>query len=290
VWVNLPDFYSKLFAPAALPAVAILVLGGIYALFESEARGGEAGATRSLPAHEVAAACGFALLPVVCYVAARVVTGAFVDRYAIAAVIGFGLLGGHAVALTFGRDPAMRLVVALCLTGSFALDQTREILKPTVTSTVSRNPIDRPVEWLHVLAEQALPVVVADPHNFAVLSHYAPPDVSARLFYVADPALAQKQLGHNSIERGMVDLLGPWFGMNVVPFTPFLSQHARFLVYGRFNGLMDWLLPELRARGIRTELLNQWQDTLLLLAYREGPAVESPGPGDRVRTPVARTP
>jgi hypothetical protein len=134
-------------------------------------------------------------------------------------------------------------------------------------------------------------VVVADPHNFMVLSHYAPPEVSSRLVYLADPALAQKRLGHNSVERSMVDLVQPWFGMNVVRFSPFISQHARFLVYGTFVGFLDWLLPELRARGMQTELLNESGSTLLLLAYREGSAVSSPGPVAPVRpSTVGRTP
>ena len=89
--------------------------------------------------------------------------------------------------------------------------------------------------------------------------------------YLADPDLALKHLGHNSVERGMLDLLRPWFGMNVVEFEPYMAGHSRFLVYGDFVRLsfLNWLLPELHARGWRTELLNLGGDNMLFLAARD---------------------
>ena len=61
---------------------------------------------------------------------------------------------------------------------------------------------------------------MADPQSFTVLSHYGSGEVKSRMVYLADPDLALKHLGHNSVERGMLDLLRPWFGMNVVEFEP----------------------------------------------------------------------
>ena len=91
------------------------------------------------------------------------------------------------------------------------------------------------------------------------------------MVYLADPDLALKRLGHNSVERGMLDLLRPWFRLNVLEFEPYIAAHARFLVYGDFVRLsfLNWLLPELHARGWRTELLNRGGDNLLLLATRD---------------------
>lgn len=75
-----------------------------------------------------------------------------------------------------------------------------------------------------------------------------------------------KHLGHNSVERGMLGLLKPWFGMNIVEFEPFIGEHPKVLVYGR-SGL-NWILPELQARGMRIELLNREGDNLFLLVTR----------------------
>ncbi len=121
-------------------------------------------------------------------------------------------------------------------------------------------------EWLTIANEPDLPLVIADPHTFAVLSHYGAADIRSRLVYAADPERALKRLGNSSVERGMVDLLGPWFHMNVVPFDAFVATHSRFLVYGDFVRLsfLNWIVPELQAQGFHAELLNREGDNMLL--------------------------
>jgi hypothetical protein len=193
-------------------------------------------------------------------------------------VIGLAALAGFGVAAVSRRHPTMRLLTAACLIGWFALAQAREIIEPTGHSVpISQATVDRPVQWVAAAPGHDLPVVVADPHTFTVLSYYGAPAVRSRIVYLADPDLALKHLGHNSIERGMLDLLKPWFGMNVVRFHPFLAAHPRFLVYGDFVRLsfLNWLLPELHARGMRTELLNRAGDNLLLLVTEPAAAGRS---------------
>ena len=271
-WVNVPDFYIDLLTAAIVPIAFILVVGGIYSMVAG--RGTEAAGaslTPVLPLHELAAACGFIVIPFVCVVLAKVVTGAFVNRYATPAVIGFAVLAGFGTAVSFSRSAAMRLVIAVSLTGWFVLSQAREFIEPTGFSLpVSQAQVNRANEWL-ANQDPELPVVVADPQSFTVLSHYGSQEVRSRMVYLADPDLALKRLGHNSVERGMLDLLRPWFRLNVLEFEPYMAAHARFLVYGDFVRLsfLNWLLPELHARGWRTELLNRGGDNLLLLATRD---------------------
>ncbi len=153
------------------------------------------------------------------------------------------------------------------------LSQAREYVAPTgVSLPVSAASIARAVEWTAAAAPAAnLPLVIADPHTFTVLSHYGPAAIQSRLVYLADPDRALARLGHNSVERGMLDLVAPWFHMNVVPFEPFVATHARFLIYGDFLRLafLNWLQPELRARGVHLELLNRADSNMLLLARRD---------------------
>jgi hypothetical protein len=279
-WVNLPDFYSDLLSPAVVPAVVLLLAGTVAALALEDRRAPAAIDTTYLPPrHEVIAALGYVAIPAICVVVAKLVTGAFVNRYALLAVVGFSFLAGCGTALWFRRWPSLRLFAAVCVVGWFGLTQAREMIEPTgVSMPMSRQRIDRQAAWVQDAGEPSLPVVVADAHSFAVLSHYAAPEMRSRIVYLADPALALKRLGHNSIERGMLDLLKPWFGMHVVPFEPWLSEHERFLVYGDFWRLnfLNWLAPELQARGVTLELLNRAGDDMLLLATRPGARQTAP--------------
>ena len=187
-------------------------------------------------------------------------------------VLACSVFAGIGAELGARRRPALSFFVAVCLGGWFVLSQARELIAPTgVSQPVSAAAIARPAEWVASIPDRDLPVVIADAHTFTVLSHYGAPEMTSRIVYLADPDRALKILGHNSVERGMVDLLKPWFHMNVVPFEPFIAEHSRFLVYGDFVrlGFLNWLAPELTARGIHTELLNRAGDNMLLLAYRE---------------------
>jgi 4-amino-4-deoxy-L-arabinose transferase-like glycosyltransferase len=272
-WVNVPDFYQDLLTPALLPIAAILTLAAMHhAVFGQGPSPSDDDERRTLPLHELAAIAGFLIIPLAIIVVAKLVTGAFVNRYAVAAVIGVSVLAGLATELAFRRRPAVRVLVAACLAGWFVLSQVRELVVPTsVSLPLSPVSVMRPAEWVAALGDRDLPFVAADPHTFIELSHYGAHGIASRLVYLADPDRALKVLGHNSVERGMVDLLQPWFHMNVVRFEPFVAEHARFLVYGNFvhKGFMNWLLPELRARGYHAELLNQSGDDMLLLASRE---------------------
>ena len=231
--MKVPDFYIDLLTAAIVPIAFVLVVGGIYSMVAG--RGKEAAGaslTPVLPLHELAAACGFIVIPFVCVVLAKVATGAFVNRYATPAVIGFAVLAGFGTAVSFSRSAAMRLVITVSLTGWFVLSQAREFIEPTGFSLpVSRAQVDRANEWL-ANQDPELPVVVADAQSFTVLSHYGSQEVRSRMVYLADPDLALKRLGHNSVERGMLDLLRPWFRLNVLEFEPYVAAHARFLVYG----------------------------------------------------------
>ena len=54
-------------------------------------------------------------------------------------------------------------------------------------------------------------------------------------------------------------------------YKPFVAEQPRFLVYGNFGGLafLNWLLPELQARGMRIEFRGRRGENLFLLASRD---------------------
>jgi hypothetical protein len=277
-WVNTVDFYFSLLSTMLVPLAAIVVLAGIDGMINAR-RDEVAGPRFQPPVHEIAAACGFILIPIACVLLAKAATGAFTNRYAMPAIVGFAVLGGFTAAVAFNSRARMGLVALMCLVGWYGLSQIRELRDPTSFSMPIRTvDLEASIDLLQSDPERQLPLVVADPHNFTILSHYAPPDIRSRLVYLADPSLAMKRLGHNSVERGMLDLVKPWFHMNVVDYNTFVAEQPRFLVYGNFGVLafLNWLVPELQARGMRIEYRGRRGEYWFFLASRDD--VEPSGP------------
>ncbi len=273
-WVNIPDFYSFLLAPTVLPLAAMLFLAAIYAtIFHDDARAPSLAAPSSPPVHEIAAACGFIMIPLVCVFLAKFATGAFTNRYALPAVIGFGALVAFIVAKIFNNHALMAMAMVICFGGWFLQTEAREMLDPTGKSLgpFTAATLQTSVTMLQSEREENLPIVAAEPHTLMHFSHYAPPEIASRMVYLADPAIALKRLGHNSVERGMVDLIKPWFRMNVTDFQSFVVEHPRFLVYGNFGGLgfLNWILPELQANNMRVEFRGRNGEYLFFLVSRD---------------------
>jgi hypothetical protein len=268
-WVNVPDYYLNLLSPAVVPASVLALYAVSAASLPGRPRPFVVAARP--PRHELAAVLAFVSIPVVCVVLAKTMTGAFVDRYAIAGVIGCAALVGLGTGMAAAHRPSLPLVAVVCLLSWFVLSSAREYIQPTgFSQPIRQGTVDRPDQWTAAWRGSGLPVVIADPHTFVVLSRYSRPDFRSRIVYLADPDRALKSLGHNSVERGMLDLIGPWFGMRVERYERFLNDHDAFLVYGDFVrlGFLSWILPDLQGRGMRTELLNRAGDNMLLLVYR----------------------
>ncbi len=260
--MNIPDFYYNLLISAVLPLVATLVLAAIYLSFYrvDESRLPNSESNYAVPVYEIAAAFGFVIIPIICVISAKFVTGAFTDRYAIAAVIGFSVLFALIAAKLFGNSALLPAVLVICFLGCFALLEFKTVQQ------VSGNSSDNEIKLFREQAESNLPIIAADPHTFIELAHYAPPEITSRLIYLADPDAALKLLGHNSVERGMNDLLKPWFHLNIVDYKSYTAAHPRFFVYGKL-GFLDWVIPKLKEDGMRIELRATNGEKFLFLVY-----------------------
>jgi len=280
-WVHIPEFYANLLAPMVLPLTAVLILAGIYlTVFPNDESAAKQAAPPPPPVHEIAAACGFIVIPIICVILAKLATGAFANRYALPAVIGFGILVALIAAKIFNNRAVMGLALVICFGGWFLLTQAREIRDPTSNSMgpFTNEALHSGIKLFQSEREQTLPIVAAEPHTLVNFSHYAPPEIASRMVYLADPAIALKRLGHNSVERGMVDLIKPWFGMNVTDYKSFVAEHPRFLVYGNFGNLsfLNWVLPELQANNLRVEFRGRSGENLFFLVSRaEGAAASA---------------
>jgi hypothetical protein len=210
------------------------------------------------PVHEVVAAFGFAVIPVICVILAMLVTGAFTDRYAISAIIGLSILVAFIAARLFDNTALMAVALALCFVGWFGGVESRAIQRTSADS------LNAAVKLLQSEPDTSLPIVASEPHTFITLAHYAPPEIATRVVYLADPEASLRRLGHDSVERGMVDLLGPWFRLNVTDYTSYVRSHSQFFVYGNL-GFLSWIIEELKEDGMRVELRGRNGSEFLFL-------------------------
>jgi hypothetical protein len=208
------------------------------------------------PAHEVVAAASFALLPLLCVVSAAVFTGAYVHRYALAAVIAPAILLPLALHRLDTPRALLSRVVAVATIAFFVLvfaDTYKEI---TVDRRDERDSIGllRRVEQ-----ERGLPVAVSHPHASLGFARYAPPDVTARMIALVSPEAADRFVGSNSTEIVQLALDGIT-PLRMERFEDYLASNRPFvLLFTAY--LRDWLRPALEANGRRLRVLgaeNGW--------------------------------
>lgn len=277
-WGQLPEFYYALLAPSPVTLLTLLVLTAVYPL-PPRPRNPEALAAPPR-AEDLAAALGFLTIPIIAVTLSMLVTGAFTDRYALPAVLGASLLVAFAARWSAADRPAIVALLILVLCGSFVLRG----LESRGRLAATREAQARTIVFLRSETLRNLPIAVSDQHAFTSLAHYAPRDIAGRLVYLADPAMALAYLGHNSVERGAVDLVGPWFGLPVEDYRSYLASRARFLVYGNPGHFLNWLVVDLSTSGRTIELRGRDDAALLFLV---GPAGS---PGDGAPPPGAEKP
>ena len=280
-WGNLPGFYYFMLMSAVLPLTAILILAALYTVILPDKSSDDALATNTifrvgLTRPELAVAIGFLAIPFVAVAMAMFVTGAFTDRYALPAVLGLGILMPFAFhPLLRGRE-ILTLLLAVCLMVGF-VRRGGMTLEESAKRIQAR---EGTIKLIQAEGESNLSIACSDPHSFLILSHYAPPEVRSRLVYLADPDASMRYLGHNSIERGMFDLLKPVFRLNVQPYHPYLTSGRPFLLCGNPHYFLNWVLTELVSSGAHLELKAQYQDIQLFRVSFENQPGKASGNGD----------
>jgi len=213
----------------------------------------------ALPAHEAAAAIGLALLPFCGYALGRLVTGTYVPRYGLAAIIGVTILF---VALT-GKRAKTGAILACVFFGCFVFN----VAQSPRSSAADASAAYRTLDVSAFQKEGDLPVVVSNADLFLKLEEYGPAALKARLFSLHDTDAAIRFLGNDTGERNMSGL-SRVTALPIVDYTMFVRDHRRFLVYGLFVTRFDWLIDQLRASGAHVEYLRQvGNDWLFLIEF-----------------------
>jgi uncharacterized membrane protein (UPF0136 family) len=209
-------------------------------------------ATPSFPIILAITAC--ALLPVAGGVIAKLITHAFTPRYFIAAVPGVVILlvwGLRLIMRNNSAGPALATIICVAL----FVQQWREL-------RADHNSGLQELRSIAVLLRRTadVPVLISEGGVFHKLSFYGRRDLVNKLVYTADPHLSVRYLGHDTIDRGLLDLAA-WFPLKVVWWHDWWSEHPYSLVYGDV-GMWSWHTFSLHEIG-NVELLSRDTDNLL---------------------------
>ena len=216
-----------------------------------------------------------ALLPFSIMMLAKFVTHGFADRYAISAVIGVATL----LAYTLYRLQPAPLVAWAAIAGcaSMYVYQVH-----TYADTIEGARVKTASEVVRLAELDGQNVAVMESFLFHRFSFYAPRSVATRVAYLASPETSIKYLGHDTIDRGLLDLR-PWFPLQVVPAGVFLRDNPRFYVFGAVTS-WTWLPFDLPKWG-DTQLLSRGKQGVLLFAVTNvrpdaAPLLADPGATD----------
>lgn len=262
VWGDAPHFYYFMLISSALPVTALLILIAVYAAFtKGESQIANSETHFSLPNHETATALGFLAIPFVAVAIAMFITHAFTFRYAIPATLGLGIL----VPLSFQWLLRGRVLLTLALIILLTLGFARRGAMLLQEADKRSRQRESAIRMLKESGNTDLPIAISDPNNFLIMSHYAPTGIRERFVYLASPEISMRYLGHDSIERGMFDLLKPHFGLNVQPYKSYLDSERPFLLIADTDNFLNWMLSDLPTTGYRIQLKARNDKFLLFL-------------------------
>jgi len=245
-----PEFYvfllrADVFSPSRLPywlavGFAALVLGAALVVLTRPPRSAQI---------EVAAGVGFALLPVVGILVGELITGAYVDRYVLPAVLGPALLVPLAMHRVAGGVRTAAIGAAVLLAAWFAI--LFQYWHREAGVDVDRR--ERLVAFLQQETDgRDLSVAVAHPHDYFELAHHAPRALARRLIRLSSPEQSLLYTGSRSTEDGLT-VLADFAPLEIVPYE---VQRSPFLLLGTTRGsARDWTRPALSADGAQIALL-----------------------------------
>src|SRR5262245_39805939 len=197
--MSLPLFYFLELNPVIFP---LMVMVGISAIHPVRGVIDSRKIPASIPRHEIAAALGFAAIPVFTVTLAILITGAFTDRYAITAIIGISIVTAFAIRNLLHNREAIVLILVISISIYFLLSGVRYYRK----LSDDRSAHKQTESFLRAHCPEGMPIVISDSHAFTTLAHYASPDLADRIVYLADPEASLRYLGLNSVEQRMLDL------------------------------------------------------------------------------------
>lgn len=202
-----------------------------------------------IPGNSILMAAWFCLLPLVVVLAARYVTHAYEQRYAISAVIGAAILIG------VGFD-ALRTAIP----GAAGLAILALIVPVTADALAGRNaPRGRHIDyaWAHsTAAEPDLPIVYATPLEFVQAWYNAPSqELKNRITCLVDVKEAWDRTKSTTADLGVINLK-PALPVPAKNYHDFASQRHPFYLVHEPQTTTGWVTKKLVDDGADLKLLG----------------------------------
>lgn len=201
----------------------------------------------TLPSHEVIAALTLMLLPCFGFLIAKFLTNAFTPRYFLPATVGIALVFSFLVYQVNFSAPWVSTVVIITLLSLFIFRQAEDFRgltggKPGINKAG--------MQILSTTGDD--PIVIADAHSFLEFSHYVPPSLKKRFFYLTNWNATVRFTGSDTNDRGLSSL-GKKVPLGVENYHSFLSSHERFFLFSPPCGKkrLYWVVPQLLEDGAR---------------------------------------
>jgi hypothetical protein len=258
VWSDAIAIYPKEFGLGACALLGTLTIALSFRMIR-RSRTDEPSAALMGPswnAWQAVAVCTLAAMPLPTMVLAKFVTHGFTSRYCIFAIVGVTVLLFYFVSRLALRRSAAAIGIIVCV--FVFLLQVRQL---NSKFEEGRQEMNQDITALSSLPDA--PIAVMEVSVMHRLSYYAPRRLASRLVYVADPNSSIAYLGHDTVDRGLLDLRF-WFPINIVRADSFLTDNSQFYVFGKTT-TWSWLTFDLAKWG-QTKLLARGESGRLLFS------------------------
>jgi len=261
-WDSLIGFLMTFASPAIPPLLGGALLWAVFANKKTARTSADAPGRWSFPSFELVAVLGLSGIVPLAILIGKFVTGAFVLRYALAGVLGVTFLLVWMLAWAFDKRSTPATVLALLFSCAFLI---RMVPGVGATNGISGYNHSGVIQVLEHGVPNDLPIAVADPMLFFELFHQSPAELRSRLFYAADPKIAIRRVGTDTMERALTDVR-TIASLPVKPFASVVNSSQKFLIIGYPAVSFGWLVEELTALHVPMSVVGSLGQGLILLA------------------------
>jgi len=217
-----------------------------------------------IPAHEIAAAVGLALMVPIVIGLTSLTTGYYMDRYAIGAAMGIAILAGQLVPAIGRRSGQAGAVSALCVILLAADIAFHPVLASAFHGTAWRHAASATPDSLLSRAPGTDPIVIASALEYSQDWWYAPTPLRTRIHYLSDPAFAVRE--PDFLPEVSLAADQQYLPSKVDRFQEFVASHRHFLVYAVGMPRLEWTVPRLTAASWSLEPIGREGDFTLYRA------------------------
>jgi hypothetical protein len=216
---------------------------------------------------EIVAMLGFVVLPIFCFLLARLMGVPLYGRYSISTVIGFACLAGMATV----KRPQLAAGLVIFLVAQIGIDlyqyaKSDVIREPSISLPLStrEGEFAQIYQMMRALPDKDSPIaLLGGSHEFMPILQYAPPDLASRLVYLIGPGADNNGEGCVNLRR-LCDFPGKCERM-----TDFLAAHDRFVARG--NSYASEKLGRLIRLGADIKMESIYEDSFLVSVTMKKP-------------------